>query len=180
MLVAMPALSTSLAAQSRGGWTGGFVGTLGGGWQVEAAEVGYARAARAGPVRVAWLSARFGSFVDQGAIIGGTRGFVFGLTLGAHTGLRTLATLGSEEDPSRIGVDFTVEGTAYLGTKSPLPQGSPWGAVSLLPGLKFGDPDGVQIGLLVGPTVFYGRAGDVRPFLCVRFEAPLARKERRP
>jgi hypothetical protein len=180
MLVAMPALSTSLAAQSRGGWMVGFAGTLGGGWQVEAAEVGYALAVRAGPARVMSLSARLGSFVDEGAILGGARGFVFGLTLGGHTGLWTLATLGSEESSSEVGVDLTVEGTGYLGSRSPLPQGSPWGAVTLLPGIKFGDPDGVQIGLLVGPTVFFGRAGDVRPFLGIRFEAPLARRERRP
>jgi len=77
-------------------------------------------------------------------------------------------------------VDLTVEGTGYLGTRSPFPQGSSWGALTVLPGLKFGDPDGVQIGLLLGPTFFFGQASDVRAFLGIRFEAPLARREPHP
>src|SRR5207244_2865310 len=68
----------------------------------------------------------------------------------------------------------------FAGTRSPFPQGSPWGALTVLPGLKFGDPDGVQIGLLLGPTFFFGQASDVRAFLGIRFEAPLARREPHP
>jgi hypothetical protein len=176
------ALSTPLAAQTapRGGLTLGFAGTLGGGWQIEAADVGYARALRAGPLRVASLTARLGSFMDEGAIIGGARGFVFGLTVGGHTGLWTLAELGAETTTSQIGLDLTVEATGYLGSRSPLAVGSPWGAVTVLPGLRFGDPDGAQLGLLIGPTVFFGAVGDVRPFIALRFEAPLARREPHP
>jgi len=33
---------------------------------------------------------------------------------------------------------------------------------------------------VVGPTVFFGAITQVRPFLGLRFEAPLARQERRP
>lgn len=184
MLATATALSTPLAAQSGGGQRGalalGFAGTLGGGWQVEAADIGYARAVRAGPIRVASLSARLGSFMDQGAIIGGARGFVFGLTLGGHTGLWTLAELGNETSSSEVGLDLTVEATGYLASRSPLAVGSPWGAVTVLPGVRFGDPDGAQFGVLIGPTFFFGDVGDVRPFLGLRFEAPLARRERRP
>ena len=180
MSAALWALSTPLGAQTRGAWTAGFAGTLGGGWQIEAADIGYARALQAGPLRVATLTARLGSFVDEGAILGGARGFIFGMTLGGHTGLLSLADLGTETSKSQVGVDLTVEGTAYVGTRSPFPEGSPWGAVTVLPGLKFGDPDGVQFGLLLGPTFFFGQASDVRPFLGVRFEAPLARRESHP
>src|SRR5207248_6901834 len=84
------------------------------------------------------------------------------LTLGGHTGLLSLADLGTETSKSEVGVDLTVEGTAYLGSRSPFPEGSPWGALTVLPGLKFGDPDGVQFGLLLGPTWFFGQASDVR------------------
>ena len=154
MSAALWALSTPLGAQTRGAWTAGFAGTLGGGWQIEAADIGYARALRAGPLRVATLTARLGSFVDEGAILGGARGFIFGLTLGGHTGLLSLADLGTETSKSQVGVDLTVEGTAYVGTRSPFPEGSPWGAVTVLPGLKFGDPDGVQFGLQLGPAIF--------------------------
>src|SRR5207249_652688 len=79
-----------------------------------------------GPLRVASLTARLGSFIDEGAIIGGARGFVFGLTLGGHTGLLPLADLGTETSKSEVGVDLTVEGTGYLGTRSPFPRGSSW------------------------------------------------------
>jgi len=42
-------------------------------------------------------------------------------------------------------------------------------------GLKFGSATGVQGGVLFGPTVFFGTVTQARPFLGVRFEAPLAR-----
>jgi hypothetical protein len=45
-----------------------------------------------------------------------------------------------------------------------------------LPGLRYGPPNGSQFALLVGPTVFFGQVTLVRPFLGVRFEAPLARR----
>jgi hypothetical protein len=180
MSAALLALSTPLGAQSRGAWTVGLAATVGGGWQIEGADVGYVRAAHAGPLRVASVSARLGSFIDEGAILGGTRGFVFGLTLGGHTGMLALADLGTETSKSEVGVDLTVEGTGYLGAHTPLPQGSPWGALTLLPGLKFGDPDGMQIGLLLGPTFFFGQVNQVRAFLGLRFEAPLARREPPP
>src|SRR2546425_13164992 len=95
MSAALWALSTPLGAQSHGAWTLGFAGTLGGGWQIEAADIGYARRVRAGPLRVAALTARLGSFVDEGAVLGGARGFGFGLTLGGLTGLHPIASLGS-------------------------------------------------------------------------------------
>jgi len=177
---ALLALSTPLGGQSRGAWTAGLAATVGGGWQIEGADVGYARAVHAGPLHVASLSARLGSFIDEGAILGGARGFVFGLTLGGHTGMLSLATLGTETSKSEVGADLTVEGTGYLGAHTPLPQGSPWGAVTVLPGLKFGDPDGVQVGLLLGPTFFFGQVNEVRAFLGIRFEAPLARRESHP
>ena len=186
MLVTLLTLSTPLAGQSggrggrggRGAWVFGFAGTLGGGWQVEAADVGYARVVAAGPLRVATLAARVGSFIDEGAIIGGSRGFLAGLTLGGRTKPVRLADLGTETSTSEVGADLAIEATGYLGAHSPLPQGPSWGGVTLLPGVWFGDAQGFRIGLLFGPTVYFGRSGDVHPFLGLRFEAPLARRER--
>ncbi len=181
MLTALAGLSTPLAAQAtRGAWTLGFAGTLGGGWQVEAADVGYARAVRAGPVAVASLTARLGSFIDEGAIVGGARGFVFGVTLAGRTPMAHLADLGADTAGSQLGLDLTLEATGYAGSRTPLPVGSPWGALALLPGLRFGDPNGGQLGLLLGPTVFFGEVTEVRGFVGLRFEAPLARRERHP
>src|ERR1051325_8129543 len=137
MLAALLALSTPLAGQSggqharggRGAWVLGFAGTLGGGWQVEAADVGYARVVAAGPLRIATLSARIGSFIDEGAIIGGSRGFLAGLTLGGRTKPVRLADLGTETSTSEVGGDLAIEATGYVGANSPLPQGAPWGGV---------------------------------------------------
>src|SRR2546426_11032155 len=120
MSAALWALSTPLGAQSRGAWTLGFAGTLGGGWQVEAADVGYARAVRAGPLRVASLTARLGSFIDEGAIIGGARGFVLGLTPGGHTGLLPPADLGTATSQSEGGVGLSARGTGQLSARSPV------------------------------------------------------------
>jgi hypothetical protein len=168
-------LSTPLVAQTQ--WSVGFAGTLGGGWQIEGAEFGAVRRLAAGPLRFGSLSVRLGSFVDEGAIIGGTRGLMAGVSLGARSGLAKLADVGTENSPSAFGVDLTVEATGYLGTRSPLPEGSPWAALSVLPGLRFGDADGVHYALLIGPSIFFGRTSDVHALLGLRFELPLAHRE---
>lgn len=179
MLAALAGLSTPLAGQG-GALTLGLAGTLGGGWQIEALDVGYARAVHAGPIAALSLTARLGSFIDEGAIIGGARGFVFGTSLAARSPTWEIAELGADTSASRVGVDVTLEATGYAGSHSPLPVGSPWGAVSLLPGLRFGDPNGARFGLLIGPSVFLGNVTQVRTFLGIRFESPLARRERHP
>ncbi|HLB81793.1 MAG TPA: hypothetical protein VJJ54_01770 [Gemmatimonadales bacterium] len=179
MLTALAALSTPLAGQAPK-LTLGLAYTVGGGWQIEALDVGYGRAVRAGPIKQLSLGARLGSFIDQGAIIGGAQGFVFGTTLAARTAMMTVAELGADTSATRVGLDLTLEATGYAGSRSPLPVGSPWGAVSLLPGLRFGNPQASSLGVLFGPTVFFGDVTQVRAFLGVRFDVPLARRERHP
>ena len=178
MLTTVVGLSTSLAGQNA--VTAGLAYTVGSGWQVEGFDVGLARAVHAGPIAALSLTARLGSFINEGAIIGGARGFVFGTSLAARTPTSTIAQLGADTSGGQIGLDFTLEGTGYVGSNSPLPVGSPWGGVSGLLGLRFGDPKGARLGLLIGPTVFLGTVTDVRAFLGVRFEAPLARREHHP
>ena len=178
-------LSTTLAAQTGTGGSGaigvGFAATLGGGWQIESGEIGYVRRLARGPVRALAVGARLGAFIDEGAILGGSRGFVFAGTVGARSDRIMLAELGDENNLTQIGLDVTFEATGYLGTRSPLPQGSSWGAVALLPGLRVGSGDGPRYGLLIGPTWFLGSSpGEIRGLLAFRVEAPLARRERHP
>jgi len=177
MLAALAGLSTPLAAQeTRGGLlTLGLAYTVGGGWQIQGFDAGYGRGLRSGPIAALSLGARLGEFIDQGAIIGGSQGFVFGATLAARTRALTIAEFGSDTAPSRVGLDVTVETTGYAGAHSPLKIGSPWGAVSVLPGLRVGN-----FGVVFGPTAFFGTATLVRAFLGVRFDVPLARRERHP
>ena len=93
----------------------------------------------------------------------------------------TLAEMGDDEGATVIGFDVTLEGSAYLASSSPLPQGSHWAAVALLPGLRAGSGDGVRYGLVIGPTAFFANGkSTVRGLLGLRIEAPLARRERRP
>src|SRR6266852_2027704 len=129
MLTALAALSTPLAGQGSA-LTVGLAFTAGGGWQIQALDVGYGRAVHAGPIAMLSLSGRVGEFIDQGAIIGGARGFLFGTTLAARTPMTVVADLGSDSSTSRLGLDLPVEATGYVGANSPLPVGSPWGAVS--------------------------------------------------
>jgi len=178
MLALLGALSTPLAAQA-GAIGVGFAATLGSGWQIESGEIGYVHR-MAGPVRALSVGARLGSFIDEGAILGGTRGFVFAGTLGARSGRIMLAELGDEQNLTAIGFDVTIEATGYLTSHSPLPQGSRWGAVAFLPGFRVGSGDGVQYGFVIGPTAFFGSKTEVRGLLAFRVEAPLARRERHP
>ena len=177
MLIGLAGLSTPLAAQETSGGllTLGLAYTVGSGWQIQGFDVGYGRALRSGPIAALSLGARLGEFIDQRAILGGAQGFVFGATLAARTRALTIAEFGADTAPSRVGLDVTVETTGYAGAHSPLGIGSPWGAISVLPGLRVGN-----FGVLFGPTAFFGTATLVRPFLGVRFEVPLARRERRP
>ncbi len=177
MLVALTGLSTPLAAQETYGGILmlGLAYTVGSGWQVQGFDVGYGRTLRAGPFAAVSLGARVGEFIDQRAIVGGSQGFVFGATLAARTRALTVAEFGSDTAPSHMGVDVTIETTGYAGVHSPLGIGSPWGAGSALLGLRVGN-----FGLVFGPTAFFGTATLVRPFLGVRFDVPLARRERHP
>lgn len=186
MLTALAGLSTPGAAQGgtsgapAGGVTLGLAYTVGTSWQLQALDVGYAHTVRAGPLSVAALTARIGDFIDQAAIIGGSKGFVCGVTLAGRTGTVRLADIGSDSSPTRLGADVTLEATGYAGAHSPLLVGSPWGAVSALLGLRVGNPTAAQYALVVGPTVFLGHGSDVRAFLGIRYEAALARGGRSP
>ncbi len=171
-------LSTPAAAQSA--FTLGIAATLGGGWQIEGADFGLVRRIAAGPFRRVSATARFGSFIDEGAIIGGAKGFVGAATFGLKTASLTIAELGDETNPTQIGADLTLEAGGWLGSNSPLPQGGSWASLALLPGLRFGGGDGMQYSLMLGPAVFFGRSTDVHAFLGLRFEAPLARRASHP
>jgi len=178
MLVVGVALSTPLAAQSILGL--GFVATLGSGWQIEGADVGLARHVRFGPFRTIGVGARLAGFVDEGAIFGGTKGFVSGLSLVARTGRSQLAELGDPTNVTTFGVDLTFEASGYLAANSPLSVGSQWVAFSVLPGLRFGNPGGGQFTFIVGPTAFVGRTTSVRALLSLRYDTPLARRGAHP
>jgi hypothetical protein len=193
MLVPLGMLSTPLAAQApetpaqspapqRIGpaISAGFAATLGAGWQIEGGELGLVRRLGHGPIGAVTAGLRLGSFVDEGAIIGGTRGFVSAATLGLRSGRTTLAEMGDEHNLTQIGFDISIEASGYLTANSPLPQGARWLAVSVLPGVRMGPGDGAQYGLVIGPTVFFGSKTEVRGFLAFRIEAPLARRERHP
>ena len=194
MLVVLAALSTPLAAQTdsarapapepargRSAIGVGFAATLGNSWQIESGEIGYVRRSSHGLLGAVSIGARLGAFIDEGAILGGNRGFVFATTLAARTARLGLAELGDEQNVTLIGFDVTVEATGYLTANSPLPQGSKWGAVAVLPGLRVGGGDGPTYGLVIGPTWFFGGPEvQVRGLLAFRVEAPLARRERHP
>jgi len=191
MLVVLGTLSTPLAAQletppetpppARNAIGFGFVATLGGGWQIEGGEVGFVRRSFKGPLGALSASARVGTFIDQGAILGGTKGVVLAGTLAARTSTISLAQLGDDISATQIGFDVTLEASGYAGSSSPLAEGSHWAAVALLPGVRVGSGPGPRYGFVVGPTMFLGSGkSTVRGFLAIRVEVPLARRESRP
>ena len=185
MVVAVGVLATPLEAQSEGAPRNaigfGFAATLGSGWQIEGGEVSYVHRHRSGVIGAFSAGVRIGTFIDEGAILGGSRGLVFAPTLAARSATASLAQLGDDENATSIAFDVTLEATGYLASSSPLSVGSHWGAVALLPGLRAGSADGVRYGLVIGPTAFFGGGSStVRGLVGFRVEAPLARRERRP
>lgn len=184
MFLAGAVLSTPLAAQS---WlTLGLAATLGGGWQIEGGDIGLVQRVHFGPFRAVGEAMRLGSFVDEGAIIGGARGFVGGLGFTARTGMVSLAQMGDESNVSTLGIDLSFEAGGYLGSSAPTVtdgwrQGGAWLGFSVLPGLRFGTVDGANYALIVGPTALWGRDRvNFRTFLGIRFETPLAKRSSRP
>jgi hypothetical protein len=180
MLVVGSALSTPLAAQSA--FALGVAATVGGSWQIEAVDLGVVRSIHAGPLRSVSVGGRFGAFIDEGALIGGARGFVAALVLQTRTGLLQLADVGNETNPSSFGLDLSFEGVAYGAANTPLSQqfGSAWVGLSVLPGVRFGDAHTLRAGLVFGPTLFIGPTTEVRPFLALRFELPMVHHKRQP
>ena len=172
-------LSTPAAAQS---WLNfGLAATLGGGWQFEGGDIGLTQHTKFGPFRAVGETLRLGSFVDEGAIIYGVRGFVGGLAFSARTGMLSIAQMGDETNASTLGFDLTLEAGGTLGSNSPFPEGSAWLGFAALPGLRFGTVDGANYAVVIGPTAFWGRGHvDVHAFLGIRFETPLAKGSGRP
>jgi hypothetical protein len=174
MLVVASALSTPLAAQAARSpsWMFGLAATVGSSWQIEGADLGLVRPVAAGPVRYASIAGRLGTFQDEGAFVFGSRGFVAGLVLGAHTGAATIFEVGTEQNPIKVALDLTVETTGYLASSSPFPQGGAWLGVSILPGIRTIQTDAFGVSFVLGPTVFIGKETDVRTFLGFRIEIP--------
>src|SRR2546422_9316870 len=83
MLTTLVGLSTPLAGQNA--VTAGLAYTVGSGWQVEGFDVGLARAVHAGPIAALSLTARLGSFINEGAIIRRARRVVFRPSVPART-----------------------------------------------------------------------------------------------
>lgn len=176
------ALSTSLAGQQQRGasWVAGLAVTVGTGWQFEGADIGMVRPIGLGPLRFASVTGRFGAFQDEGSFLFGSRGFVAGLALATQTGSVRLIDVGSEQNPISVALDLTLEATGYLASNSPFPQGGSWVGLAVLPGVRTIQTGSVGGSFMIGPAVFIGRETDVRAFLALRIEIPVARDPTAP
>ena len=191
MLMAVVAAGTTLAAQTtsplqkpnkfRSDAIGfGVLATLGTNWTMEMGEVGYVHRPKHGLAALG-IAARGGTFIDEGAMLGGTQGVAFGASLSARTRMKTIATLGDEEPGTGIGFDLTFELSGYTAAKSPMPMGTRWVGLSLLPALSVGTGDSPHFAIVLGPTAFFSAGKPImRGMISLRGEAPLARKERHP
>ena len=171
--------ATTLTAQARDSSyraiSFGYFATLGANWQIEAVEIGYVfRRARGLPAIS--LSTRWGAFMEQSSYLGGSRGMVFAAALSTRTRMLQIGQVGSEDHPSPIGIDLTIEAAGYLAASSPFWQGSRWGALSVLPSLRIGPG-----ALTVGPTLFLAgpkQKPAMRGVLALRGEASLSRRNK--
>jgi len=138
--------------------TAGLAYTVGGGWQVEGLDFGVARAVHAGPIAALSLTRADRRRHRRRRHYRRRAGFIFGTSSGRpHADGHDCAARRGTRSRGQIGLDFTVETTGYVGSHSPLAVGSPWGAATGLLGLRFGDPNGSRLGLLIGPTGVHGQ-----------------------
>ncbi len=158
----------------------GVLATLGTNWTMEMGEVGYVHRPKHG-IAALGIAARGGTFIDEGAMLGGSQGIVFGASLSARTRMKSIATLGDEDPGTGIGFDLTFELSGYTAAKSPMPVGSQWVGVSVLPALSVGTGDSPHFAIVLGPTAFFSAGKPImRGMIALRGEAPLAHKERHP
>ena len=162
-------------------FTIGYSGTLGSNWQIEALEAGLVTHTGLGPVRYVSGTVRVGWFGDQGAIIGGSRGFLGAGALAVRSGRIGLFDIGQDQNPTVVALDLTLEAAGYLAAHAP----SPWVARSLslaaLPGIRVGQSGGGQFVLLGGPAWFSGGGTwHAHAFLSARYEVPLAHERGGP
>jgi hypothetical protein len=150
----------------------GIAATVGSGWQFEGADFGTVRPIGLGPIQYWSITGRFGSFQDEGAFVFGSRGFVAGLALAMHSGIVPIFEVGTEQNPTRIALDLTIETSGYLASNSPFPQGGHWLGVAVLPGIRTVTTDAFGGSFMIGPVLFIGRESDVRAFVGLRFEIP--------
>ena len=194
MLIALGALSTTLAAQSSTAQSDsahspnvgphaigfGFVATLGANWQIESAEIGYVRRPSRGFAALG-LAARVGTFMNESTMLGGNQGVVFAATLSARTHMKSIAQFGADEHGTGIGFDLTFELSGYAAASSPMSLGSHWLGISVLPAFSVGSGSAPHFAIVIGPTAFFdGGRPVLRGLLAFRGEAPLARRERHP
>ena len=175
VLGALIVLSPSLVAQAA--FTIGYSGTLGSNWQIEALEAGLIGHTGLGPVRYVSGTVRIGWFGDQGAIIGGTRGFITAGALAVRSGRVPVFTVGEDQNPTIVALDLTLEAAGYLAGHAP----SPWVAQSVslaaLPGIRVGQAGGGQFAVLVGPAWFSGGGTwHAHAFVSARYEVPLGER----
>lgn len=175
VLGALIVSSVPLGAQSF--FTIGYSGTLGSNWQIEALEAGLVGHTGLGPVRYIAATGRIGWFGDQGAIIGGTRGFIAAGALALRSGRISLFNIGEDQNPTVVALDLSLEAAGYLARRAP----SPWVARSVslaaLPGLRVGQAGSGQFVVLVGPAWFSGGGTwHAHAFLSARYEVPLGER----
>ncbi len=152
----------------------GYAGTLGDNWQIEALEVGLVVPTGLGPVRSAVATARIGWFGDQGAIIGGTRGFIGGGALAVRSGRLKLFEVGQDASPTVVALDLTLEVAGYLASRAPAPWSPHAMSLAVLPGIRVGPSGGSQFSVLAGPAWFGDHVWHGHAFVAARFEVPLA------
>lgn len=153
----------------------GYFATLGTNWQIEALEIGYVRHSERGPAALA-IAARLGTFMEESAVVSAARGAVFAVAISARTHMHQISELGREERPIPIGLDLTLEASAYFAAGSPEWQGSNWLAVAILPSLRAG-----RGAVTLGPALFFGaQKPSVRCVLAIRGEKLLSRRARSP
>ena len=136
----------------------GLSATVGSGWQMENADIGFSRLIGLGPLRHIMFTGRFGAFQDEGGLFFGARGFIAGLAVGLATKPWQVLTIGAENNPIGVGLDLTFEGAGYFAKDTPegFPPGNGFGSVAILPGVRSIKTGDFAFSLMVGPKVLLG------------------------
>jgi hypothetical protein len=165
----------SVPVNARSAWVFGVTTFTGGDYQPSGVDAALAFRTSGLPFKAVGIGLRLGSFMQNQAVaIGRSQGYFAAAVANLRRPLVTLATVGSEDNPTYLKLELILEGVASLAANSPMPQGAVSGIIAPLLAISIGSSGVLDQGqsLVFGPAWFVGEKAEWHLQVGFRFQMP--------
>jgi len=165
----------SVPVNARSAWVFGVTTFTGGDYQPSGVDAALAFRTSGLPFKAVGIGLRLGSFMQNQAVaIGRSLGYFAAAVANLRRPLVTLATVGSEDNPTYLKLELILEGVASLAANSPMPQGAVSGIIAPLLAISIGSSGVLDQGqsLVFGPAWFVGEKAEWHLQVGLRFQMP--------